>query len=170
MIPTVNVQQLKEQLERNQVLLVDVRQPAEYRSEHIQGAYLLPLDQVSSAQLPQTPKPIVFYCRSGQRSGQATSRINSPHSTRDVYSLEGGIVAWMAQGYPVVQHHKTMMPVDRQTQITIGSLILVGLVLGRLWSPWGYGLSAVMGAGLIIAGLTGWCGMAKWLATMPWNQ
>ena len=170
MIPTIDSHSLKKQIDLHQVVLVDVRQPAEYRSEHIKGAYLLPLDQVSPSHLPKTPKPIVFYCRSGQRSAQATARIHATQSVQDVYSLEGGIVAWIEHGYPVIQHHQKTLPVDRQTQITVGCLILLGLVLGRLWSPWAYAVSALMGAGLIFAGATGWCGMAKWIATMPWNQ
>lgn len=170
MIPTMTIYQLNEQMADQKVMLVDVRQPAEYHSEHIQGAYLLPLAHVSEATLPMTPKPIVFYCRSGQRSAQAASQIIAAHSSRDVYSLEGGISAWIQQGHFVVRQRSPMIPVDRQTQLTIGSLILIGLLLGAVWSPLGYVLPVAMGVGLLIAGATGWCGMARWLASMPWNQ
>jgi hypothetical protein len=58
----------------------------------------------------------------------------------------------------------------RQVQIAAGSLILVGVVLGWLAHPGFYALSGFVGAGLLQAGVTGWCGMALLLKAMPWNQ
>lgn len=51
-----------------------------------------------------------------------------------------------------------------------GSLMLTGVILGTLLSPWFYALSAFVGAGLTFAGLTGFCGMGMLLLRMPWNQ
>ena len=47
---------------------------------------------------------------------------------------------------------------------------LLGVVLGYFASPAFYGISAFVGAGLIFAGISGWCGMAQLLAMMPWNR
>ena len=58
----------------------------------------------------------------------------------------------------------------RQVQITAGSLVLLGVILGTWVAPAFYGLSAFVGAGLMFAGISGWCGMAKILAVMPWNR
>ena len=58
----------------------------------------------------------------------------------------------------------------RQVQITAGALVLAGVLLGAYVAPGWYGLSAFFGAGLVFAGVTGWCGMAKLLAVMPWNR
>ena len=58
----------------------------------------------------------------------------------------------------------------RQVQIAAGILILVGIVLGFVWSPVLFGLSAFVGAGLVVAGTTGWCGMALMLRSLPWNR
>jgi hypothetical protein len=55
-------------------------------------------------------------------------------------------------------------------QIAAGSLVLLGVVLGQVIAPGFYALSAFVGAGLTFAGITGWCGMAKLLALMPWNR
>ena len=52
----------------------------------------------------------------------------------------------------------------------LASLVLLGAALGALVSPWFYLLSAFVGAGLVFAGLTGFCGMARLLACMPWNR
>ena len=58
----------------------------------------------------------------------------------------------------------------RQVQIAAGSLVLLGVLLGFLWRPEFYALSGFIGAGLLFAGITGWCGMAKLLVVMPWNR
>lgn len=58
----------------------------------------------------------------------------------------------------------------RQVQITAGSLVLTGVLLGLFVAPGFFGLSAFVGAGLIFAGVTGWCGMANLLRVMPWNR
>jgi hypothetical protein len=55
-------------------------------------------------------------------------------------------------------------------QIAAGSLVLLGIALAVLVSPWFSALAAFVGAGLIIAGITGFCGMAKLLLYMPWNR
>jgi hypothetical protein len=57
----------------------------------------------------------------------------------------------------------------RQVQVVAGALVLVGIVLSLVSSPF-IGLSIFVGAGLIFAGISGWCGMAKILGKMPWNK
>ena len=53
--------------------LVDVRTPEEYNSGHIEGAINIPLDQVPQKlnEIRELPKPIIAYCRSGNRSDMA---------------------------------------------------------------------------------------------------
>ena len=48
--------------------------------------------------------------------------------------------------------------------------MLGGVALGVWVAPAFLALSAFVGAGLVFAGTTGWCGMAKLLAIMPWNR
>jgi len=57
----------------------------------------------------------------------------------------------------------------RQVQITIGTLNLTGVLLTLFVNINFVFLPAFLGAGLVFAGSTGWCGMAKLLAMMPWN-
>jgi hypothetical protein len=49
-------------------------------------------------------------------------------------------------------------------------MIFVGVLLGFAVDPAWFGLAAFVGAGLLVAGITGWCGMARLLAVMPWNR
>jgi hypothetical protein len=58
----------------------------------------------------------------------------------------------------------------RQVQIAAGVMVVMGVLLGVVVAPAFYGWAAFVGAGLMFAGLTGTCGMAKVLAWMPWNR
>ena len=58
----------------------------------------------------------------------------------------------------------------RQVQIAAGSLVVLGVGLGALLHPAFYALSGFVGAGLVFAGTTGTCGMARILAFAPWNR
>lgn len=73
--------------------LVDVRSPEEYASGHIDGALNIPVQQIDSraGEIP-TGKPVVLYCRSGARSGQAASILRGKGRT-DVHNL-GGMSNW----------------------------------------------------------------------------
>ena len=58
----------------------------------------------------------------------------------------------------------------RQVQIAAGSLVLLGLILSQTVAPAWILLCWFVGAGLTFAGLSGFCGMARLLALMPWNR
>jgi rhodanese-related sulfurtransferase len=58
----------------------------------------------------------------------------------------------------------------RQVQIAAGSLVLLGLILSQLVAPAWILLTWFVGAGLTFAGISGFCGMARLLALMPWNR
>ena len=62
------------------------------------------------------------------------------------------------------------LELQRQVQIGAGSLAFVGTLLGLLVSSWFFAVPAFVGAGLITAGLTGFCGMARILMRAPWNR
>ncbi|MGK0740232.1 rhodanese family protein, partial [Yokenella regensburgei] len=87
-----------------------------------------------------------------------------------VYLLEGGIDAWKQAGLPVIKDASQPLPLMRQVQIAAGVLILCGVLLGYTLSSAFFLLSAFVGAGLTLAGVTGFCGMARLLAVMPWNR
>ncbi len=59
----------------NNATIVDVRTPEEYAGEHYPNAINIPLDQVAQRinEFREMPKPIIAYCRSGNRSGMAVS-------------------------------------------------------------------------------------------------
>lgn len=167
---SITVAELKKQLDADEVLLIDVREPAEHRSGCIEGACLIPLNEISIEKLPSTKRPIVIHCRSGKRSSDACSKLLAADPTLDVASLEGGIIAWSEAGYKVKVFNSNILPLDRQTQIASGLIAFTGTILGTLVNHYFYVIPGFVGVGLIFAGATGWCGMAKILARMPWNK
>ena len=77
--------------------LLDVRQPAEYRAGHLPGAVFIPLPELLDRVGELDPsKPVLTYCRSGNRSRSAAALLLTKGFTR-VASLEGGITAWDGQ-------------------------------------------------------------------------
>ncbi len=81
--------------------LVDVREPMEHRQARIPGARLIPLGELPGRLRElDRGKPLVFYCASGNRSGQALefARESGYHHARH---LEGGIKAWAQAGFEV---------------------------------------------------------------------
>ena len=87
-----------------------------------------------------------------------------------MYILEGGLDGWKKAGLPVVRDAKQPLELQRQVQIGAGSRILLGVILGSLVAPGWYALSGFVGAGLIMAGVSGFCGLARVLLVMPWNK
>lgn len=83
------------------VPFVDVREVEEYAQARIPGASLLPLSEFLArhGEIPKD-RPVVLYCRTGNRSWQAAAWLAS-QGYGNVYNLEGGIVRWYRAGLPV---------------------------------------------------------------------
>lgn len=84
-------------------LLLDVREDSEYREGHIPNARHIPLSAIGNRlkELEKfKAKPIVAYCRSGQRSARACSVLRK-HGFDPIYNLGGGIIAWQNANFPV---------------------------------------------------------------------
>ncbi len=63
-----------------------------------------------------------------------------------------------------------VISLERQVRIAAGAIVLTGVLLGWRVHPGFFGLSGFVGAGLIFAGITDWCGMGLLIAKAPWNQ
>jgi rhodanese-related sulfurtransferase len=164
----ISAHDLAAQLAEQRVRVIDVREPMEYASGHIAGSLNVPLARITEADLPSGP--LVLVCHSGNRSSQALSRLlqnGHPHPLAD---LEGGIPAWQQAGQPVHKLKNAPLPLMRQVQIAAGSLVLLGVILSQALAPGWIWLSGFVGAGLVFAGVSGFCGMARLLAVMPWNR
>jgi rhodanese-related sulfurtransferase len=82
-------------------LLLDVREPEEWRSGHAPGALLVPMAQVSARREELAgAATVVVVCRSGGRSGAVTQSLRQ--TGIDAVNLSGGMSAWVAAGLPLV--------------------------------------------------------------------
>ncbi len=149
-----------------EALIVDVREPAEFAGGHVPGARNIPLGQISGAQLtPEAGRTLILVCASGMRSARACAALGG-----EAMTLAGGMAAWRKAGGPVEGDGSGVIPLDRQVLVVAGSLVLLGVVLAQMVHPGWIALAGFVGAGLVFAGLSGFCGMALLLAKAPWNQ
>jgi rhodanese-related sulfurtransferase len=152
--------------------LVDVRTPPEFREVHLAGARNIPLDRLDLKAMAQERRtqdqPLYFICQFGGRGLQACAMLRTA-GANNVVNVEGGTVACVQAGLPVVRGAKTIS-LERQVRIAAGSLVLLGTALGFFVRPGILLLPAFVGAGLVFAGITDTCGMGLLLARMPWNR
>ena len=146
--------------------LIDIRGRDEFARARAPGAENRPLDEIGPI---AGDAPVVFVCRSGMRTGSNAPKL-AECTSGEAYLVDGGLDAWKAAGLPVEEDRGQPLELMRQVQIAAGLLVLTGVALGFLVGPAFFGLSGFVGAGLLLAGATGWCGMARLLAGMPWNR
>ena len=148
-------------------LLIDIRDPDEYARAHIPCARNMPLAQLG--RITDDAPAVIFHCRSGMRTA-ANAAALAAATDAPVFLMEGGLDAWRQAGLECAVDRGQPLELMRQVQIAAGILILAGVLLGFVVDPLWFGLAAFVGAGLTVAGITGWCGMARLLAVMPWNR
>lgn len=166
---TVSPQEASRLLEKGAVL-VDIRSTDEHAREAIPGARHLPLETLGAAGMPMGADTVVIYhCRSGNRTRMNGGRLAAATSG-EACILEGGLDAWKKAGLPVQADASQPLELSRQVQIAAGSFILLGVILGATVAPGFYALSGFVGAGLVFAGVSGFCGLARVLVRMPWNR
>jgi len=166
LISTQELRQLRSRQAGTQ--LVDVRTASEYATGHVPGAMNVPLEQIEGRLDDiQKDSPVVLICQGGARAHMAAAFLKS---SRDVTVLDGGTDAWERFGFPMVRNLTTRHGLEQQVRLAAGSMVLIGAVLAlTVNTHWAY-LSAAIGLGLTLAGLTGICPMGSLLCQMPWNR
>jgi rhodanese-related sulfurtransferase len=101
--PWVTPAQATHLMNREDALVIDMREPAEYAAGHVIGAKNVPLARLET--LPadiakRKEKPVIVYCERGERSPKAASALKKMGFAR-VLSLSGGLKAWQQAGLPV---------------------------------------------------------------------
>ncbi len=171
-LQTINAANLKQliDLDRQQIILVDVREPGEYASERISGAISHPLSTFNPASIEiRSDRQIVLCCQSGRRSIQAAQKLFEA-GFAEVTHLAGGLTAWKAAGYATQIDRNAPISLFRQVQIAAGSMVAIGTICGALVSPWFLLLSGFVGCGLVFAGISDTCALGMLLAKLPYNQ
>lgn len=101
-VPEISAQEVSKAIKREaDVLIIDVRTPAEYARGHIEGSVNLPVDRIIS-QAPKTIKDknreIYMYCLSGSRSALASAELLQM-GYKNVKNMTSGLLAWRSEGY-----------------------------------------------------------------------
>ena len=152
-------------------LCVDVRSPGEWRAVHAKNSINIPLDKLGGV-IESDPaikqNKLVLICQSGGRSRKALEKLSAFPGIEAV-SVTGGTSAWEAAGLPV-EKGKGVISIERQVRIVAGALVFLGSLLALKVHPAFIALPIFVGAGLVFAGITDFCGMGLLLSKMPWNQ
>lgn len=163
---------LRERMEGHDDLIVlDVRSAAEFEGIHIKGSYNVPLPLLSEHAdevAERLDRHVVLVCQSGVRAGQARTRLNTA-GLENAMVLTGGVPAFEAAGGDVVRG-AGRWSLERQVRMAAGSLVLAGMLGGRLISPKVSVVAGAIGAGLTFSAATNTCAMGNVLSRMPWNK
>jgi rhodanese-related sulfurtransferase len=103
--PAVSAAQATQLINREDALVVDVRDPGEYGAAHVIGAKSVPLARVEAGELPnevarRKEKPLIVYCERGDAAPKAAAALRKQGFAK-VVSLQGGLAGWRQAGLPV---------------------------------------------------------------------
>jgi rhodanese-related sulfurtransferase len=166
-LPAITPAAARDMIERG-ARLIDIREPDEHARERIAGAVNVPLARLDRSSADGAAA-VIYHCRSGARTAANAARL-ADAASGPAFILDGGLDGWRRAGQATFADRSQPLEIMRQVQLAAGGLVLVGVLLGVFVAPAFLGLSAFVGAGLMTAGATGWCGMARLLANMPWNR
>ncbi|MFZ9035893.1 MAG: rhodanese family protein [Francisellaceae bacterium] len=167
-VEMINCQDAYELINSGKAKLIDIRAADEYARENIASSDNIGVDQLSARNFSDHDT-LIFHCQSGVRTKNAIPLLQRLENKK-LLILEGGLTAWKKQGLPVNSNKKAPLPIMRQVQIIVGFMVIVGVVLGLTLSPWFALISAFFGAGLLFAGISGFCGLASLLMLLPYNR
>jgi rhodanese-related sulfurtransferase len=157
---------------REDFLYIDVRTPQEFEGVHISGARNIPLPDlhtyVDELKTLSQERPIMLVCRTQNRVKIAYEYLTNNGLT-NCEILEGGITAWVDEGKPVIKGQQRIS-LEGQVRAIAGGLILTGVALGFTIHSGFFFLPAIVGAGLLHAGLTDSCLMGMLLSKLPLNR
>ena len=150
--------------------VLDVRTPVEFAEVHVPSARSVPLDELKPGSLQlEKNQPVYLLCRSGQRAAKAAEKFAKEGFTQPVV-VEGGTLAWIDANLPVTRGTTKVISLERQVRITAGAIVFAGVLLAHFVNFNFIWLSGFVGAGLVFAGITDFCGMGLLLAKLPWNK
>jgi rhodanese-related sulfurtransferase len=150
--------------------VIDVRTPVEFAEVHVPSARSVPLDELKPGALQLAKdQPVYLLCRSGQRATKAAEKFTKEGFTHAIV-VEGGTLAWIEASLPVTRGTTKVISLERQVRITAGAIMFTGVLLAHFVNYNFIWLSGFVGAGLVFADITDFCGMGLLLAKLPWNK
>jgi len=170
-ISKCGVSDLKKALSNSQNLqVIDVREPGEWKTKHIEGSKLIPLSKLDSSYSDiDKSLPAYIVCEAGMRAQKAAEKL-AKAGFGNLIVVQGGMKEWQAAGYPVQTEGRNVWPIDRQMRFFAGFMVLTGVLLAWLVNPAFIWISGFIGCGLMISAAFDWCPVTKCLCAMPWNK
>jgi rhodanese-related sulfurtransferase len=101
--PWVNATQATHLINREDAIIIDVREPNEFAAGHVLGAKNVPLARLVAGTTDiskRKDRPLIVYCDGGERAGKAASHLKRQGFAR-VVNLTGGLGGWQQAGLPV---------------------------------------------------------------------
>lgn len=150
--------------------IIDVRNRDEFASGS-EAAACWPVSEIDGASVSafvrdhdmDPAQTIVLLCASGKRAQLAADKLRAL-LPNPIAVVQGGRTALLAAA------GKPRMSIERQIRIAAGALVVIGALAAVLIHPLAVVFCALIGAGLVFAGLTDWCGLGLLLRRMPWNR
>lgn len=166
---TISADEFAKRVQEDNPFILDVRDPDEFLTKFIPNSKILPLDELRS-RINEIPKDQTVYllCQCGNRSAKAISELEALGYS-NVINVEDGIEGYEKRG-GATQSKRKGFTLARQAQITYGFLTLLGIILASFVHSKIIWFSTGIAAGLLVAGLTGFCLITAILIRMPWNK
>ena len=169
MIKTITATELATRLKNEKIKIVDIRSADEHNREHIPHSENVHADHINDKLCYTNDDVLVFSCMSGMRTQGCSTNLKKLHA-KEVLILDGGLNAWKKAGLATNKNDKAPLPIMRQVQMIVGFMVVLGVILGFAINPLFSLISAFFGSGLLFAGITGNCGLAKVLMFLPYNK
>jgi len=145
-------------------VIIDVREPSEYRDRHIPGALNCPSTSYSKEEFtPFEGKRICLICQSGSRAKKIAKKLEADGLTQ-VFILEQHM-----ESIPRIYTTKGWT-VDRQFRMTLGVLLAIFLILYFLEIPYAFIIPLILCIGLVFTSIIDRCYMRMGIAMLPWNR
>lgn len=153
--------------------VVDVRSQDEFKSGS-EASVCWPVNEINGESVSEFVRDqklspehtVVLLCARGMRAEQAAEKLR-PLIPNPITVVEGGHAALASS---LSASKKPMMSIERQVRIAAGALVLLGALATLFGHTLAVFVCAFVGAGLMFAGITDWCGMGLFMMKMPWNK
>ncbi len=153
-------------------IYIDVRNRKEFDAVHIPGSRNIPLSelpqQIEALRRLAQKSRLVFVCRTHNRATRGVDFMHEQGITNCDF-LVGGITQWLYKEKPVIRGDSSLS-LEGRVRALAGALVVSGVSLAFLVSDWFLLIPAVVGLGLIHAGLTDSCLMGMLLSKLPMNR
>ena len=152
----------------DQAVVVDVREPAEFRDGHLPGAVNLPSTQFDvEAYRAFDNRAICLICQTGNRAGRIAAQLRE-QGVDNVFLLERQMESLSDAQFFVARSGG--WSIDRQFRMTLGVLLLLFLLGHFLGFAWTIVIPVILGVGLTITALIDRCYLRIGIAMLPWNR